>query len=77
MVDLTTNPKTQKTLVNPLSKAEGIELAQKHGMEYFETSSIGDANIVQVFDHLFNPLLNLVPNPPDPSELMGKNVVLG
>lgn len=27
MVDLTTNPKTQKTLVNPVSKAEGIELA--------------------------------------------------
>ena len=46
-------------------------------MEYFETCSIGEASIVQVFDHLFNSLLALVPNPPDPAQLMGKNVVLG
>lgn len=77
MVDLTTNPKTQKTLINPVSKVEAIALARKYDMEYFETCSIGDSNIVQVFDHLFNSLLALVPNPPDPSQLMGKNVVLG
>lgn len=67
MVDLTTNPKTQKTLINPVSKVEAIALARKYDMEYFETCSIGDSNIVQVFDHLFNSLLALVPNPPDPS----------
>ena len=76
-MDLTTNPKTAKNLVNPVTKPEAIALARKHGMEYFETCSIGEANIVQVFDHLFNSLLALVPNPPDPANLMGKNVVLG
>ena len=40
-------------------------------------SSVGEASIVQVFDHLFNSLLALIPNPPDPESLMGKNVVLG
>ena len=67
MVDLTTNPKTSKTLVTPVSKVEAIALARKYDMEYFETCSIGEANIVQVFDHLFNSLLALVPNPPDPA----------
>lgn len=67
IVDLTTNPKTQKKLINPVSKVEAIALARKYDMEYFETCSIGDSNIVQVFDHLFNSLLALVPNPPDPS----------
>ena len=46
-------------------------------MEYFETCSVGEASIVQVFDHLFNSLLALIPNPPDPESLLGKNVVLG
>lgn len=60
-----------------VSKVEAIALARKYGMEYFETCSIGEASIVQVFDHLFNSLLALVPNPPDPAQLLGKNVVLG
>ena len=62
---------------NPVSKVEAISLARKYNMEYFETCSIGEAKIVQVFDHLFNSILALVPNPPDPSQLLGKNVVLG
>jgi len=37
-----------------VSKVEAIALARKYGMEYFETTSIGEAPaIVQVFDHLF------------------------
>lgn len=60
-----------------VSKVEAIALARKYDMEYFETCSIGEASIVQVFDHLFNSLLALVPNPPDPAQLLGKNVVLG
>lgn len=60
-----------------VTKVEAIALARKYGMEYFETCSIGEASIVQVFDHLFNSLLALVPNPPDPAQLLGKNVVLG
>jgi len=64
----------KKPLVN---KVEAMNLARKYGMEYFETSSIGEASIVQVFDHLFNSLLALIPNPPDPEQLLGKNIVLG
>ena len=77
MVDLTTNPKNVKNLVNPVGKGEAIQLAQKYGMEYFETCSVGEASIVQVFDHMFNSLLALIPSPPDPAQLMGKNVMLG
>uniref|UniRef100_A0A7S3HYK6 Uncharacterized protein n=1 Tax=Favella ehrenbergii TaxID=182087 RepID=A0A7S3HYK6_9SPIT len=79
MVDLASGPNMQKNKAasNPVTKVEAIALARKYGMEYFETCSIGEASIVQVFDHLFNSLLALVPNPPDPSLLLGKNVVLG
>ena len=81
MVDLASGPNMQKNkggaASNPVTKVEAIALARKYGMEYFETCSIGEASIVQVFDHLFNSLLALVPNPPDPSLLLGKNVVLG
>ena len=62
---------------SPVTYVEAVALARKYGMEYFETCSIGEATIVQVFDHLFNSILALVPNPPDPSQLLGKNVVLG
>ena len=67
----------QALMYNPVSKVEAITMARKYGMEYFETCSVGEASIVQVFDHLFNSLLALIPNPPDPSQLLGKNVVLG
>lgn len=46
MIDLTTNPKNQKNLNNPVSKVEAIALARKYDMEYFETCSIGESNIV-------------------------------
>jgi GTPase SAR1 family protein len=69
--------KKPNLVTNPVTKVEAINLARKYGMEYFETCSIGEASIVQVFDHLFNSLLALIPNPPDPEQLLGKNVVLG
>ena len=79
MIDLASGTNLQKNSAsnNPVTKVEAIALARKYAMEYFETCSIGEASIVQVFDHLFNSLLALVPNPPDPSQLLGKNVVLG
>lgn len=46
MVDLLNNPKNQKNLINPVSKVEAIALARKYDMEYFETCSIGESNIV-------------------------------
>lgn len=64
-------------VVNPVTRVEAVNLARKYGMEYFDTCSIGEGSIVQVFDHLFNSLLALIPNPPDPEQLLGKNVVLG
>ena len=76
MVDMASGPNAKQGN-NNVSKVEAIALARKYGMEYFETCSIGEASIVQVFDHLFNSLLALVPNPPDPAQLLGKNVVLG
>lgn len=76
MVDLASGPNSKQGTAS-VSKVEAIALARKYGMEYFETCSIGEASIVQVFDHLFNSLLALVPNPPDPAQLLGKNVVLG
>lgn len=69
--------KQNNAVNNPVTKVEAINLARKYGMEYFEACSIGEASIVQVFDHLFNSLLALIPNPPDPEQLLGKNVVLG
>ena len=69
--------KKAQQVINPVAKNEAINMARKYGMEYFETCSIGEASIVQVFDHLFNSLLALIPIPPDPEQLLGKNVVLG
>lgn len=69
--------KKAQQVINPVAKNEAVNMARKYGMEYFETCSIGEASIVQVFDHLFNSLLALIPNPPDPEQLLGKNVVLG
>ena len=79
-LDLQSSKKNQSSSASTgVSKVDAISLAKKHGMEYFETCSVGEApSIVQVFDHLFNSLLSLIPNPPDPEQLMGgKNVVLG
>lgn len=72
-----TATKKAQQVINPVAKNEAINMARKYGMEYFETCSVGEASIVQVFDHLFNSLLALIPNPPDPEQLLGKNVVLG
>lgn len=71
------NKKQAQQIVNPVTRVEAVNLARKYGMEYFDTCSIGEASIVGVFDHLFNSLLALIPNPPDPEQLLGKNVVLG
>lgn len=68
---------TKKNVTAPVTKVEGLALAKKYGMEYFEASSTGEASIIQLFDYLFNALLGLIPNPPDPEAVMGKNVVIG
>ena len=46
-VDLTQQKqKPSSQVANPVTKVEGINLARKYGMEYFETCSIGEATIV-------------------------------
>ena len=37
---------TKKNVTAPVTKVEGLALAKKYGMEYFETSSTGEASIV-------------------------------
>lgn len=79
-LDLQTSKKNQVAAATTgVTKVEAIAMARKHNMEYFEVCSVGEApSIVSVFDHLFNSLLSLIPNPPDPEQLMGgKYVVLG
>ena len=46
-------------------------------MEYYECYSTEEQGIVKVFDHIFNSLLALIPQPPNPEQLLGKNIVLG
>lgn len=41
MIDLVNNPKNSKDTITPVSRDEAVELAVKHGMEYFETTSVG------------------------------------
>lgn len=66
-VDIMQNAgKKQAQVANPVTRVEAVNLARKYGMEYFDTCSIGEGSIVGVFDHLFNSLLALIPNPPDP-----------
>jgi len=47
----------KKNVTSPVTKVEGLGLAKKYGMEYFETSSIGEASIMEVFDFVFSSLL--------------------
>jgi len=69
---------TKKNLINPVTKDEARKLARDFGMEFFETCSVGaQATVMNVFEYLLLQLLSLIPNPPDPERLMGKNVVLG
>jgi len=68
---------TKKGGPNPVTKVEALSLARQYGMEYFETSSLGEESIVNVFDHLFIQLTSLIGRTPEPQQLMGKNVVLG
>jgi len=45
MVDLTTNPNTQKTLINPVSKVEAIALARKYDTtaHHYRCKTLGQA----------------------------------
>ena len=56
---------------------EALALAGKYRMEYFEVCSIGEASIMQVFDHLLSSIFELLPAVPDMEGLMHKGIILG
>eukprot|EP01017_Pseudomicrothorax_dubius_P015019 TRINITY_DN1748_c0_g2_i1.p1 TRINITY_DN1748_c0_g2~~TRINITY_DN1748_c0_g2_i1.p1 ORF type:complete len:162 (+),score=32.96 TRINITY_DN1748_c0_g2_i1:235-720(+) len=60
-----------------VSKSEAVGLARKYGMEYFETCAMGETSVAPVFDHVFSTVVNSIPNPPAPSQLMGKGITIG
>ena len=60
-----------------VSKIEALGLARKYGMEYFEVCSVGEATLMQVFDHMLSGLVGLIPNPLAIEGLQEKGVVLG
>ena len=62
---------------NYVTKSESVGLARKYGMEYFEISCIGDSSIAPAYDHMFSSIVNSIPNPPAPSSLIGKGIILG
>ena len=72
-MDLLSNNNTN----NNVNKNEGTSLGRKYGMEYFESCSIGDSSVAPVYDHVFSAITNSIPNPPTPSSLIGKGIVLG
>jgi len=70
-MDLASNSK------NAISKSEAISLARKYGMEYFEACALGETSIAPIYDFAFSSIVNSIPNPPNPLQLMGKGIVLG
>jgi len=70
-IDLMNNSKTS------ISKSEAISLARKYGMEYFEACALGETSVAPVYDYVFSTIVNSIPNPPTPSQLMGKGIILG
>ena len=60
-----------------VSKSEAMSLGRKYGMEYMESCSLGDSSIAPIYDHIFSQITNSIPNPPTPSSLLGKGIVLG
>jgi len=70
-IDLASNSK------NSISKSEATSLARKYGMEYFEACALGETSIAPVYDYVFSTIVNSIPNPPNPTQLIGKGITLG
>lgn len=74
-IDLVMTKKTPKG--TNVTKSEGEALGKKYGIDYFEASSITEAAIQPLFNHLFDAMLSHIPNPPSPENLVGLNVSIG
>jgi hypothetical protein len=51
-----------------------VELAQKHGCKYFETSAIRNDQVPEAFSSLIARIVAQIPNPPEPSLLLRKRI---
>jgi len=71
-IDLANDKKTDQ-----VTKIEALGLARKYGMEYFEVCSVGEATLMQVFDHMLSQLVALIPTPLAIEALQEKGIVLG
>jgi len=60
-----------------VTKAEAIGLARKHGMEYLEACSVGEASLMQVFEQILGGVVSMIPEPLIIEGLMDKGIVLG
>jgi len=40
-------------------------------------SALGETSVAPVYDYVFSTIVNSIPNPPTPSQLMGKGIILG
>lgn len=53
------------------------QLADKHNMDYFETSAITGTRTDAVFQDIFTQVVENIPNPPEPSLLLKKGIKIG
>eukprot|EP00826_Nyctotherus_ovalis_P059529 TRINITY_DN8287_c0_g2_i3.p3 TRINITY_DN8287_c0_g2~~TRINITY_DN8287_c0_g2_i3.p3 ORF type:complete len:147 (+),score=55.17 TRINITY_DN8287_c0_g2_i3:73-513(+) len=60
-----------------VTKAEAVGLARKHGMEYVEACSVGEASLMQVFEQMLGGVVGMIPEPLTIEGLMDKGIVLG
>jgi hypothetical protein len=40
-------------------------------------SALGETSIAPIYDYVFSTIVNSIPNPPNPTQLMGKGITLG
>ncbi len=46
-------------------------------LNHIKTSALGETSVAPVYDYVFSTIVNSIPNPPTPSQLMGKGIILG
>lgn len=67
----------------PLAWPENMEwntLRLGKSLKYFNLifkSALGETSVAPVYDYVFSTIVNSIPNPPTPSQLMGKGIILG
>jgi small GTP-binding protein len=60
-----------------VSSGEAEEFAARHGMQYFETSALGNQSVTEAFSTLMAMVIGQIPNPPEPSLLLKTRIQIG